>query len=87
MNGNEIDMRMFAQRTGASVTYPAGSIMFTKGDPGSCMYIVQSGVLEMVISDKVIEICGPNEAIGFMSMIDGAPRARRPASGNRASSP
>jgi CRP/FNR family cyclic AMP-dependent transcriptional regulator len=75
MNGDEIDMRMFAQRTGASVTYSAGSIVFTKGDPGSCMYIVQSGVLEMVIGDKVIEICGPNEAIGFMSMIDGAPRS------------
>jgi CRP-like cAMP-binding protein len=75
MNGNEIDMRMFAQRTGASVTYPAGSIVFTKGDPGSCMYIVQAGVLEMVIGDKVIEVCGPNEAIGFMSMIDGAPRS------------
>jgi CRP/FNR family cyclic AMP-dependent transcriptional regulator len=75
MNGNEIDMRMFAQRTGARVTYPAGSIVFTKGDPGSCMYIVQSGALEMVIGDKVVEICGPNEAIGFMSMIDGAPRS------------
>jgi CRP/FNR family cyclic AMP-dependent transcriptional regulator len=75
MNGNEIDMRMFAQRTGASVTYPTGGIVFTKGDPGSCMYIVQSGVLEMVIGDKVIEICGPNEAIGFMSMVDGAPRS------------
>ena len=86
MNGNEIDMRMFAQRAGASVTYPAGSMVFTKGDAGTCMYMVQSGVLEMVISDKVIEICGPNEAIGFMSMIDGAPRARRPASRRRASS-
>jgi len=39
------------------------------------MYIVQSGVIEMVIGDKVIEICGPNEAIGFMSMIDGATRS------------
>jgi len=29
----------------------------------------------MMIGDKVIEICGPNEAIGFMSMIDGAPRS------------
>jgi CRP/FNR family transcriptional regulator, cyclic AMP receptor protein len=52
MNGNEIDMRTFAQRTGASVTYSAGSIVFTKGDPGSCMYIVQSGVLEMVIGER-----------------------------------
>ena len=88
MNGNEIDMRMFAQRTGASVTYPAGSIVFTKGDPGSCMYIVQSGVLEMVIGDKVIEICGPNEAIGFISisMVDGAPRSSTARVKKRASS-
>lgn len=75
MNGNEIDMRMFAQRIGASVTFNAGSIVFNKGDPGSCMYIVQSGLIEMVIGDKVIEICGANEAIGFMSMVDDAPRS------------
>ena len=75
MNGNEIDMRTFARSAGASVTYSAGGIVFTQGDPGSCMYIVQSGVIEMMIGDKVIEICGPNEAIGFMSMIDGAPRS------------
>jgi CRP/FNR family cyclic AMP-dependent transcriptional regulator len=36
---------------------------------------VQSGVIEMMIGDKVIEVCGPNEAIGFMSMVDGAPRS------------
>jgi CRP/FNR family cyclic AMP-dependent transcriptional regulator len=72
---SEIDMRMFAQRAGASVTYAAGSIVFNQGDPGSCMYVVQSGVIEMVIGDKVIEVCGSNEAIGFMSMIDGAPRS------------
>jgi CRP-like cAMP-binding protein len=75
MSGDDIDMRMFAQRTGASVTYPAGSVVFSQGDPGSCMYIVQSGVIEMVIGDKVVEVCGPNEAIGFMSMVDGAPRS------------
>ena len=71
----DIDMRMFAQRAGANVTYGVGSVVFNKGDPGSCMYIVQSGLIEMVIGDKVIEMCGPNEAIGFMSMIDSAPRS------------
>jgi CRP/FNR family cyclic AMP-dependent transcriptional regulator len=75
MNGNEIDMRMFAQRVGATVTFSAGSVVFNKGDLGSCMYIVQCGLIEMLIGDKVIEICGPNEAIGFMSMVDGAPRS------------
>jgi CRP-like cAMP-binding protein len=49
--------------------------VFNKGDAGSCMYVVQSGVIEMMIGDKVIEVCGPNEAIGFMSMVDGAPRS------------
>jgi CRP-like cAMP-binding protein len=40
MSGDDIDMRMFARRTGASVTYPVGSVVFSQGDPGSCMYIV-----------------------------------------------
>jgi CRP/FNR family cyclic AMP-dependent transcriptional regulator len=75
MNGNDIDMRVFAQRVGATVTFSAGNVVFNKGDPGSCMYIVQAGVIEMLIGDKVIEVCGPNEAIGFMSMVDGAPRS------------
>ena len=75
MNGNEIDMRMFAQRAGASMTYAAGSIVFNKNDPGSCTYVVQSGVIEMLIGDTVVETCGPNEAIGFMSMVDGAARS------------
>jgi CRP/FNR family transcriptional regulator, cyclic AMP receptor protein len=75
MSGNDIDMRLFARNAGAAVTYPAGSVVFNKGDPGTTMYVVQSGVIEMVIGDKVVEVCGPNEAIGFMSMVDNAPRS------------
>jgi CRP-like cAMP-binding protein len=75
MAGNDIDMRLFARSAGANVNFPAGSVVFNKGDAGSCMYVVQSGVIEMVIGDTVIEMCGPNEAIGFMSMIDSAPRS------------
>jgi CRP-like cAMP-binding protein len=71
----EIDMRTFARNAGANVSFPVGSIVFSKGDPGTCMYVVQSGVVEMVIGDTVVEVCGPNEAIGFMSMIDGAVRS------------
>lgn len=71
----EIDMRMFAKNAGVNIAYPAGSTVFNKGDPGSCMYVVQSGVIEMLIGNKVVEVCGPNEAIGFMSMIDDAPRS------------
>jgi CRP-like cAMP-binding protein len=43
MGGDAIDMRMFAQRVGASVTYAPGSVIFNQGEAGACMYIVQSG--------------------------------------------
>jgi CRP/FNR family transcriptional regulator, cyclic AMP receptor protein len=71
----DIDMRQFARSAGTNVTFPSGSVVFNKGDPGICMYIVQSGMIEMTIGDTVIETVGPNEAIGFMSMIDGAARS------------
>jgi CRP/FNR family cyclic AMP-dependent transcriptional regulator len=71
----DIDMRSFAKGAGVSVTFGSGAVVFNRGDPGSCMYVVQSGVVEMLIGDKVVEVCGPNEAIGFMSMIDEAPRS------------
>jgi CRP/FNR family cyclic AMP-dependent transcriptional regulator len=75
MSGNDIDMRLFARSAGANISFTAGSVVFNKGDAGSCMYVVQSGVIEMVIGDTVVEVCGANEAIGFMSMIDSAPRS------------
>jgi CRP/FNR family transcriptional regulator len=75
MDGDDIDMRLFAKKAGASINFPAGSVVFNKGDPGECMYVVQSGVIEMIIGERVIETCGPNEAIGFMSIIDDAPRS------------
>jgi CRP-like cAMP-binding protein len=39
------------------------------------MYIVQSGTIDMMIGDTVIETIGANEALGFMSMIDDKPRS------------
>jgi CRP/FNR family transcriptional regulator, cyclic AMP receptor protein len=70
-----IDMRQFAKSAGTNILVKAGNDVFHRGDAGACMYIVQSGVIEMVIGEKVIETVGPNEAIGFMSMIDGAQRS------------
>ena len=71
----DIDMRAFAKGAGAAIKMPAGAIIFNKGDAGDCMYILQSGVIDMVIGDKVIETIGANEALGFMSMIDDLPRS------------
>jgi len=71
----DIDMRTFAKGAGATVYVAAGGTVFDKGDAGDCMYIVQSGTIDMLIGDTVIETIGPNEALGFMSMIDDMPRS------------
>ncbi len=42
----EIDMRTFAKGAGETVRVPAGGIIFNKGEPGDCMYIVQAGVID-----------------------------------------
>ena len=70
----DIDMRAFAKSAGATARFGAGAAIFSQGDPGDCMYIVQSGTIEMVVGDRVVEVVGPNEALGFMSMIDEQPR-------------
>ena len=72
---NVIDMRQFAKSAGTNILVKAGNEVFHRGDSGACMYIVQSGTIEMVIGETVIETVGPNEAIGFMSMIDTQPRS------------
>lgn len=71
---NDIDMRLFARSAGANINVSAGSVVFKQGDPGSCMYVVQSGVVEMLVGDTVVDVCQANEALGFMAMIDGLPR-------------
>ena len=68
-------MRTFAKGAGATIKVPAGGVVFKQGDTGECMYIVQSGTIDMVIGDTVIETIGANEALGFMSMIDDKPRS------------
>jgi CRP/FNR family cyclic AMP-dependent transcriptional regulator len=71
----DIDMRVFAKGAGATIKVAVGEVIFNKGDTGACMYIVQSGTIDMMIGDTVIETIGPNEALGFMSMIDDQPRS------------
>lgn len=71
----DVDMRAFAKGAGATIKVPAGGVVFTQGEAGDCMFIVQSGVIDMMMGDKVIETIGANEALGFMSMIDDLPRS------------
>ena len=55
--------------------YPAGHVVFRTGDPGSTMYVVKEGEVEIIINDKVVETVGPGGVIGEMALIDARPRS------------
>jgi CRP/FNR family cyclic AMP-dependent transcriptional regulator len=55
--------------------YAAGEVIFSKGDPGEVMYVVQSGEVEIVLGDAVIDRHGPGAVFGEMALIDAGPRS------------
>ncbi len=55
--------------------YAAGEVIFHKGDPGSQMYAVQDGTVEIRVGDRVIQTHGPGDIFGEMALIDSQPRS------------
>ena len=71
---NDVNMQVFSRDVGVAMTLPAGHVVFRQGDPAGPMFVIQSGTVEILLGDQVVDTCGANEAIGFMSMIDEGPR-------------
>ena len=67
----EINLQMFARNAGTTMTFSSGSFVFKECDTGNCVYIAQSGLIEIVAGDKVVDVCGPNDAMGLSTVIDG----------------
>lgn len=61
---NETDTRSFA----------AGATVFSKGEPGTAMYVVVEGEVDLWIGDELVETLGAGEPFGEMALIEHAPR-------------
>jgi CRP-like cAMP-binding protein len=59
----------------AHVHFPDGKVVFLKGDPGDCAYVVKSGLIEIRDHGRVLEALGPGGIFGEMSLIDQEPRS------------
>jgi CRP-like cAMP-binding protein len=58
----------------------AGSVLFSAGEPGDGLYIIETGLLKVVMESpggetRVISLLGPGEIAGELAMIDGLPRS------------
>ncbi len=54
---------------------PAGEKVFLQDDPGGTMYLVRSGLIDILMFGRVLETVGEFGIIGELSLIDQAPRS------------
>ncbi len=73
---------MTSERSAADVYgryFPAGAVVFEEGDPGSRMYVIQSGEVRIVkrVGARTITLAqlGAGEAFGEMALLEGRPRS------------
>ena len=53
----------------------AGQALFKQGEPGDLMYVLMSGMAEIVVHDKVVETAEPGAIVGEMAMVDDLARS------------
>jgi CRP-like cAMP-binding protein len=65
----------FLRREGAGQPFAAGQKIFTEGESGDTMYVVEEGEVEVLVRGQVIETVGAGGIIGEMALIDASPRS------------
>jgi CRP-like cAMP-binding protein len=74
MQNRELDFRVFAREACPIIDVRADTTVFQLGEPGTTMYVILSGRIDMVNGERVIESLGTDAAFGMMSLIDTLPR-------------
>ena len=63
------------QKLGSHRTYQPGEKVFIEGSPGTTMYVVLDGNIEIHVGGKSIEVAGRGAIIGEMALIDSSTRS------------
>lgn len=59
----------------AKITIPAGQLLFREGDEGNQMYILETGVAEVFVKNKLVETLVHGSIIGEMGLVSPAPHS------------
>jgi AAA family ATP:ADP antiporter len=57
------------------VELPAGALIFARGDPGSCAYLIVSGSVQIHKGPRVLNRLGPRDMFGELATLDSQPRS------------
>jgi CRP/FNR family transcriptional regulator, cyclic AMP receptor protein len=55
--------------------FDAGERIFLEDQAGDCMYVVRSGLVDVITFGNVLETIGPGGFFGELALIDGGPRS------------
>ena len=60
--------------------YPRGAVIFVEGDPGTTLYVIESGTAKIALTtsdgkELVIALLGRGDFFGDMAILDGEPRS------------
>lgn len=68
-------IQLVALLEGKPMNLKAGELLFEQGQPGTQMFVVQSGSLELRVNGKVVGTVEPGGVIGEMAIVDRGPRS------------
>lgn len=75
MSKFELNQEIFSKAGGVGVQFSAGQKIFTEGDPGSVMFILRDGEVEISSGGMALSTLWAGDMFGEMSMIDGSSRS------------
>ncbi|MGH1419643.1 MAG: cyclic nucleotide-binding domain-containing protein [Hyphomicrobiaceae bacterium] len=75
MTENPLNIELLISQGLQSQSFEPGAKIFASGDAGDCMFVVQSGTIEIATFGKVLDTIGTGDILGEMALIDGAPRS------------
>jgi CRP-like cAMP-binding protein len=61
--------------TQESKSYGAGEVIFERGDPADCMYVVAEGEVEISVAGNSVDVLGKEAIFGELSLISKEPRS------------
>ena len=64
----------YFRSTDPTITFAAGEVIFSEGDPGHEMFGVLDGEVELRRGDQLIERLGEQGVFGELALVDHAPR-------------
>lgn len=67
-------MNLFRNSPDATLV-PAGTAICHQGEPGSTMFAIVEGTVEIHLGDRVLETLGEGEFFGEMALVDRSPRS------------